>query len=619
MLDSLRAFSRTWFAKVFFAVLIVSFAAFGISNVVLGIGSQTVARVGGEDVSVRDFQRLYNSVAQRNGNPAPEQALAMGIPGAVLYQLTADSAVNQIGTGLGIGVSDDRLSKMVRDDPSFAGTLGTFDEESFRRVLQASGYTDAEYIEIQKKAARQDQLFKGLLADAAVPDAATELVAGFRGDTRTVDYFILNVAALPPIPEATDEDLQAYLTAHQEQFRTPDLRTARILVLSPDSLAASITPTDEEIAAEYEKQKASLSTPEKRTILQAALPDQAAVDLFTNGKAAGKTLDELVKESGVTMTDMGTITKAEILDPNLANAAFGLAAGDFTIIPGVGGKRLVAVMAIEAGGTPPLDEVKAAISQKLAVAKARADYVDILDQVEELMAAFQPFDDIAARFGLKVAEVQVGTSGTELTAVPEIPETERQRVADAIFDADPEAKLNPQLALGANNNVWFDVTETSPARDQTLDEIRDAVLQAWTDEKTQDAMTAEVDKVTAELDAGKSLAEVAGTFGQFPVPSGEITRDTGDGTAQIDANVANATFAGGPGHHGAAQNADGDYIVFEVTSIVPGAADKAAIEAEVQSSTIETLHSDFVTAVRDDIGVRENDKVLTDLLGLGGT
>ena len=71
MLDSLRAFAKTTIAKIFFAVLIVSFAAFGIGNVITNLGATTVARVGSQDISVRDFQRAYqqqlNAAAQQMG------------------------------------------------------------------------------------------------------------------------------------------------------------------------------------------------------------------------------------------------------------------------------------------------------------------------------------------------------------------------------------------------------------------------------------------------------------------------------------------------------------------------------------------------------------------------
>ena len=63
----------------------------------------------------------------------------------VLQQLAQQTAVNKLAGDIGLGVSEDRLGKMVREDPSFQGTLGNFDRSNFTAVLQRSGYTEAEY------------------------------------------------------------------------------------------------------------------------------------------------------------------------------------------------------------------------------------------------------------------------------------------------------------------------------------------------------------------------------------------------------------------------------------------------------------------------------------------
>src|SRR5688572_948989 len=173
MLDSLRAFARTWPAKVFFAVLVLSFALFGISNVIFDLGGNTIARVGDQEITVREFQRAYNrqmnAIGQQYGTfPTNEEAAAMGIPNSVISQLGAQEAINQLGQDFGLGVSDDRLSKMLREDPSFAGTLGGFDRNSFVAVLQQNGFTEAEYFETQADASRRQQVASALFADSAV-------------------------------------------------------------------------------------------------------------------------------------------------------------------------------------------------------------------------------------------------------------------------------------------------------------------------------------------------------------------------------------------------------------------------------------------------------------------
>src|SRR5690606_12609856 len=212
---------------------------------------------------------------------------------------------------MGIGVSEDRLSKVLRADPSFAGTLGQFEPELFRLVLERGGFTEAEYFDLQAKAARRQQVAAGLFADAAVPTAAAELLNRYTGDMRTIDYFVVNAQSIPPVAEPTEEELANYLTEHQDQFRTVEKRTADILVLTLDSLAATKTISDEEIAAEYERTKENRVRIEKRTIRQAPLTTEAQQGWFERGKTAGKSFDQLVAEAGIEVTDLGTLARSE--------------------------------------------------------------------------------------------------------------------------------------------------------------------------------------------------------------------------------------------------------------------------------------------------------------------
>lgn len=624
MLDSLRRIGRTWFGKVLGAFLLVGLAGFGISNVILDFGSNSVAKVGQEDISVRDFQRAYsddlNRVAQQIGQvPDSQQALAMGIPSGTLNRLASEAAINQIGERMGIGVSEDRLSKMLRADPSFAGTLGQFEPELFRLVLERGGFTEAEYFDLQAKAARRQQVAAGLFADAAVPTAAAELLNRYTGDMRTIDYFVVNAQSIPPVAEPTEEELANYLTEHQDQFRTVEKRTADILVLTLDSLAATKTISDEEIAAEYERTKENRVRIEKRTIRQAPLTTEAQQGWFERGKTAGKSFDQLVAEAGIEVTDLGTLARSEITDTALADAAFGLEAGDFAIIPGIGGKRAVTVTAIEPGGQIPLEEAREDIRQSLALSKARAEYIDVLDQVEELRAAFQPLDQIAERFGLPLHEVALTASGAELADVSALPADQRGRVASAVFSAS-EDKLAPTVAISANSNVFFDLKSVEPARDQALDEVRDDVMAALVEQRTQEALTAQVEDVLARIEAGEAFVDVATSLNQFSILSEPFGRSGATGTPVIDQLVAGAAFAGGPGHVGSAINGDGDHVVFQVVEITPAAEGQFA-EAEqfLEDSTRQSLYSDFVAGLVGETGVRVNQQALNQVLALDGT
>ena len=621
MLDSLRAFSKTWIAKILLAVLVVSFAAFGINNVITDLGGSTVARVGNEDISIREFQRGYqaqmNAVAQQLGTvPTADQAMALGIPSAVISRLASETALNKLGQDLGLGVSDQRLGQMVRSDPSFAGTLGNFTRENFTQILQQSGYTEAEYFEVQRAAARRQQLAIAMFGDAAIPETAQQLVHRYSDDKRTVDYFVLNATSIPPVAAPTEEELAAYLKEHQAEYRTVEARTADVLVFSFDTLAATKTFSDEEIAAEYERTRANYTTIERRAIRQVVLPDAAAVTAFETGLAQGRSFGELAMAAGLTPTDLGTLSQAEINDVALAEAAFGVEKGKFVIIDGATGKRAVAVAAVFPGGQRPLEDVREEVVRSLGLTAARQEYTDILDQIEELRASFQPLTAIAERYGLPVASVELTNGGAELEQVPAIPEENRGKVAQAVF-AGEQGKLAPAVVISANNHVWFDLKAVEPARDQTLDEVRDAITEALTAERTDAALTAKVEEIVGKLEAGTPFPDVAAAESQFPQLSQPFTR-AGDPSSPVDQTVASAAFAGGPGHFGSAVNGAGDRVVFQVVEITP-ATEAASDQTRevVAGSARDDLYNEFVAAVRDDMGLRINQQALNQLLAVG--
>lgn len=626
MLNLLRSITKTWVGKILGVFLIIGLAGFGISEVIGTLGSNTIATVAGTDISTRDFQRAYqnqlNAFVQQNGRmPTNEEAVAARIPEFTLQQIAAQASVNKFARDLGLGVSEDKMADMVRTDPNFAGTLGSFSPENFKAVLQNSGFTEKEYFDLQRDAARRQQLLAGLTGTTPVPEAALELVSRYIGDKRTVEYFVLNATSIPSVAEPTEEQLEAYLKDRQAEYRTRETRTVDMLVLTPETLAATKTIPEDQIAAEYERTKETLVTPERRAIRQVALSTPELEKAFADGQAAGTPVSQIVAASGLTPSDLGTRTRAEVTDASLAEAAFSLAStDDVAIIDGIGGtKRAVFVAEIQPTHQVTLDEARAEIVRKLSTDAARGEIADLLDQIEELRAAFRPLPEIAERFNLKIATVAITDAGAELADATDVPADARATVAAAVFRAEQGA-LTPAVSLGSNRNVWFDLKAVEPARDQTLDEVRDAVVEAWTAQKTSEALTTEVAITLDKMRAGMSLIDAAADLNQFPVPSLPIGRD-GDGTPVLNAAVAEAIFDGGPGHFGAAVNGDGDQVVFQVIEVTPAEADgvTAAIEQFVANSITDGLDADFQRGLLDLGELKVNQQVLTNLLSLNST
>lgn len=619
MLDGLRLFAKSWPGKILGAFLLVGVAGFGINNVITDLGSNTVARVGDQEITSREFLRAYqsqaNNLARQIGRvPTVAEAEAMGLPTYVLMNITQGEAMNVLANQLGLGVSEDKLAQMLRTDPSFQGTLGNFDPSTFSQVLQASGWTESEYFETRGAEAKREQLISALFAKKTLPDVAQGLINDYAGTQRTIDYITLTDANIETPAAATEEELAAYLTEHQAEYRTVETRKVQLLDLSAASIAATKVIDDAAVEAEYERIKDTLTTAETRTIEQVVLnTDQQAA--FEAGLASGKDFATLLTENNLTATPIGTLARAQINDTALAAAAFELPEGGATVIDGVAGKRAIHVTAIVPAGQTTLEEAREGIANGLATAAARNEINDILDQIEELRAAFRPLPEIAERFGLDLYEADVVAGGSQLDIMPNLTAEDRTKVSQAIFKANA-GQLTPSIPLTGNAHVFFDLVEVLPARDQTLDEVRDELATTVATERTNNALLAKSEEIVAQLKTGTPLADLALSLNVFPQLSAPFSR-FGSDDGSVDNVMAQAAFNGGPDHKGSVVSSSGEFIVFEVVdNTEPTEPLETAAADNLQNEAQNGVYSDFVSAVRDDAGLRINQQALTQLLTL---
>src|SRR5690606_378803 len=255
------------------------------------------------------------------------------------------------------------------------------------------------------------------------------------------------------------------------------------------------------------------------------------------------------------------------------------------------------------------------ISARLAAAEARSEINEILDQVEELRAAFRPLAEIAGRFNLDLYEANVTSGGVELSILPHLTPEDRPRVTQAIFRAT-EGQLTPSLPMAGNAHLFFELLGVEAARDQTLDEVRDEITAAMIEERTNNALLAEAQSIVDRLKAGEQIADVAMSLNLFPQISTPFSR-FGSDDGSIDNVVAQEAFNGGPDHAVSVVSSTGEFYVFQV--VESGPAEELLDEQTVAALSSEAradVYSEFVSALRDDVGLRINQQALTQLLTL---
>src|SRR5690606_19320109 len=134
----------------------------------------------------------------------------------------------------------------------------------------------------------------------------------------------------------------------------------------------------------------------------------------------------------------------------------------------------------------------------------------------------------------------------------------------AAFEAD-EGIENVPLNVGANGHLFYEVDEIIPARDRTLDEVRDRVVADWTDAEALQRLKTRAEEYSKAIRDGTStLDQIATEIGQEKNTKRGLKRESND--PDMGRNGVAAVFAVQKGGVGSFPNPAGNgEFLFQVT------------------------------------------------------
>lgn len=626
MLDALRKGAGTWVAKIFIALLILSFAVWGIADIFRNFGNNVVANVGDTEISVADFDLAYrrelNAVSRQIGRPlSTTEGAQFGVPQQVLARMIAEAAMNDMAADMKLGISDDELRRMIQENPAFQRPGGGYDRNSLVQLLRANGISEDDFVREQRLLSGRQQIAGALTDNIKTPEAMLSAFNIFENEARTVRYIAVPPSAAGEIPAPTDEALQSFYETRKEDFRAPEYRSLSILQLLPQSLAKPDEVTDEEARKAYDRAGNRFRTVEQRRVLQMPFPDSAAAEAAAAELAAGtKSFAQLMEERGLKDSDvnLGLMAKDKFLDPAIAEAAFSLPEGGVSgAVQGRFTTVILEVAGIQPEAVRPFDEVKAELKQEIALEKAEQDVQDLHDEIEDARAGGATLAEVAGRFSLTTSEIPaVDSNGRDEAGQPVTLPDADGLLGDA-FESDVGIENNP-LPLGQRGFVWFDVTKVTPARDRELSEVRDAVVQAWTEkERDQKLLNLSADMAT-RVRGGETLDAVAAAAG-LEVKTSDSFKRNGQ-PAGLPQEAVEEAFSGPSGTVLDTMGADGGRLVMVVDSVSAPAFFREEesikqIDTQISEQLSASLLNLVINKVEADKGVEINQQALQLVIG----
>jgi peptidyl-prolyl cis-trans isomerase D len=631
MLRGLRKASSNWLGKIVMAAvvgfLIISFGIWGIGDMLRGFTVSFVAKVGRSELSIEQFRSRYydqlKAFERQIGRPVtPGIAQAMGLDQQVLGRLVTNMALDERARQLRLNLSSEEVTRLIKSDPTFRGPTGQFDPGMFLYRIREAGYTEPGFVAEQRRDALRRQIIGTIATGLTPPRATAEMYDSYQGEERSIDYVQFDAGKVGEIPAPTPEELASYFEAHKAAFRAPEYRKIQLLTISQADIAATIEVGEDDAKRIYQDRKDRFGTPERRHVMQISFANADEAKRASERIAGGLSFDDLAKEPGIRMNDLGTVTKSEMVDRAAGDAAFSLAQGAVSgPVAGKFGPVILKVSKIEPASIKPFAEVEAELKREIAAERAKDEVNKIRDKIEEELGGSARLEEIAQKLNLKLRTIEaVDRSGRT-------PEGEQVKDLPAGVDVVNSAfgavigNENEALQLPAGGLVWYDVVSVTPSRERPLSEVKDKVETRLRSDETTKRLNAKTAEILGKLRSGTALADVAAAEGlKVETKSGLKRRST-----QMPPRVINEVFRLVKDQAGGAEGEKTtERVVFRVTGIKkpafdPESAATAKMLEELKSSYNEDIARQYMARLEKDIGVDINQKAVAQVVGRSGT
>jgi peptidyl-prolyl cis-trans isomerase D len=598
------------------AFLIGSFAIWGIGDIFRGFGLSTAAKVGRTEITTEQFRQIYNDKLQEIGRQigrqiTSDQARALGFDRQILAQLTAEMALDERARALRLSLSDAEIARRITTQPSFQSPTGAFDAIRFQQAIRQAGYTEQRFVAEQRRNSVRSQLSGTIMGGPLVPQAAIEAMDRYQNEQRSAEYVLLDHARAGDLPAPTPEALADYFNQRKILFRAPEYRKIEVLTLIPSEQASWIEVSDDDIKRAYEDHRESFGTPEMRQLQQIVFPSVEAARADRERIANGTSFADIAKERGFADKDieLGTLTKSSMIDRAVAEAAFALKEGETSApVQGRFGVTLIHVVKIEPEQIRPLAEVAPEIKKGIATERAKAQILSVYDKIEDVRSEGHTLAEAATTLKLAARSVEVDRSGHDPAGQPVRDLPDAQRLLATAFATDVGVDADPLKVQ--DGYVWYEVAGITPARDRTLDEVKDKVEASWREDEIATRLKDKAAQMLDKLKAGSSLADLAAAEGVKVETITGLKR--GAASPPLSASAADKLFLT-PKDGVASADAErpGDQVVFRVTDIVVPKTDMKSDEAKAISQSLtrslsQDIFSQYIAKVESEIGVTIN-------------
>ncbi|HTT07811.1 MAG TPA: SurA N-terminal domain-containing protein [Gammaproteobacteria bacterium] len=627
MLQNIRDRAQGWFAAVLFGFLVLTFAVWGINFYLRAEGEVVVAKVNGQDIKLKQFERYYYDYRQhlqatQGGNARVNEMDPAQLRPQALQQMIESELLKQAASNAHLHVGDEQLALAIRQMAVFQRD-SRFANDMYQQRLRDLGLSTTGFEEQMRSDLVMGQLQQGLAATEFVTQSELNGVMALKTQKRDLIYTMLTTEDVRKAIVPTDAELEAYYKAHGDHYMKPETVRIAYIDLDAEELAKAVAVDETQLKEYYEAHKVSYTTPEQRSVSHLTLhlardakPEEIeaarekAQALLAEARA-GKSFEDIAaaheKDPGFKGEGGKTgFFRRGVMGKEYDEIAFKLKPGELGGPVRVdAGFQILRLDEIKPELARSFDEARADVEKAYRQEQAEKKYYELADQLSTL--TYENADSLAP------AAKALGLTVQESGALTRNPQPDQRgvlanpKVLEAAFSPEVlrEGLNSKAIEILTTHSVVLRVVEHQPAAPRPLSEVRQEVTEAMIDDIARHKVMERGQALLGRLNEGEDRNAMAKSENL------KWTEVKGAGRVDPDVNraVARAAFklappAAGQTAYTGVELGTGEYAVVGVSGVEEGNADKVP-ETDRKQTRLQLLDvlaqqdwKDYVAALK---------------------
>lgn len=621
MMQSIRAGSKSTGFKIVIFLIILSFAGFGLEQVIFGNSGTSVAEVNGTEITPQELQVAIEAQKRQlmqifGDNIDPEMLDDDRIRPRALDEMIERTILLQAATENAMVASSRAIGEIVGSIEAFK-VDGAFSADQYKVVLANAGYSAERFRREQAQQIILSQLQQGVLASDFV--TKTELVAAAEAtaEERDVRYLIVPSDELRSSAEVSEDAVRQVYDRDPSVWTSEETVVADYIVISRDDFLSPVDPAA--LEEQFESVREEYTVAEQTLIAHILLiqGDDETVESYTrriddtaSRIAAGEDFADLAAElsddvGSATLGGELGFTDGTVFPEAMEMAVSELGVGEVSAgVETDAGTHFIRIQERVAGETPDYGRLKDELAKSMQEAEAEQTLLVTVDELRDLSFNAADLRQPADALSLSVAQsLPVSlSSGDGVFAERSVRET---LFSEEVYEAGNNSAI---LELSGNRFVVVRVAEKRPAEILPFSKVARTIRSNLETSAEVAAKLALVESLRSRRDAGERLEEIAKAEDyEWRVELG--ARRIG---SLLPAEVVTLAFSMKQGVGASLDSTDlvnGDLAIVELAGVEPGRLDNLSSgEQDVMSTQLTQLQGqlsmlEYRTALRSNADI----------------